>query len=118
MKCFALNVKTLAKRFDLLVGLPFPLLLLSEVRASATGLRSLARRAMRLGITSVWSSPPPPSPTFSVAPGGTVVLAKSPFVAKEQPVPALQGWVSAARLCIARVLFPPPPPSPLLYLLL
>ena len=30
--CFALNVKTLAKRFDVLAGLPFPLLFLSEVR--------------------------------------------------------------------------------------
>ena len=106
--CFALNVKTLAKRFDVLAGLPFPLLFLSEVRVSATGQRALARRALRLGITSVWSSPPPPSPTFSVAPGGTAILARSPLVAKEQPIPILQRWVSAARLSVARVSLPSP----------
>ena len=102
----ALNVKTLAKRFGEVVGWPFPLFLLSEVRVSATGQRSLARAAVRDGISCVWSAPPPPSPTFSVSPGGTAILARAPLVAKDQPIPELQQWVAAARLCSDRVSFP------------
>ena len=99
-------MKTLAKRFGDIVAWPFPLFLLSEVRVSATGQRALERRASREGITCVWSDPPPPSPTFSVSPGGTAILARAPLVAKTQPVPELQQWVSAARVCIARVTYP------------
>ena len=99
-------MRTLAKRFVEVASWPFPLLLLSEVRVSATGQRSLARMALKYGLTCVWSSSPPPSPTFSVSPGGTAVLAREPLVAREEHIPLLAQWVSASRVCSARVSFP------------
>ena len=53
--------------------------------------------------------PPPPSPTFHVAPGGVAIIAKEPWVVRSLKVPTLQKWVTTARLALATLLGPDAP---------
>ena len=99
----SLNVRSLPSRLELLLSLPFHLLALTEVRASGSGIKSLSRVAARLGFDSIWSSPPPPSPTFTVSPGGCAFFARSPLSVSTFVMPALQKWVNEARLCVAMI---------------
>ena len=61
----------------------------------------MSRIANALGFSVVWSASPPPSPTFSVAPGGTAILARRPLELHELRIPSLERWRMQARLCTA-----------------
>ena len=69
-----LNVRSLAARMQALMELPFDIMCLSEVRASHNTIRALSRVAAKNGFSVVWSRPPPPTATFSVALGGTAII--------------------------------------------
>ena len=99
----AINVSTLAKRLDMLLAWNYDVLMISEVRASAPSLRTLARRACARGYFSSWSLPPPRAATFSVAPGGVAILAKSSVALRTFKVPGLQSWVEQGRLVISKL---------------
>ena len=103
LRALALNVKTLSVRLAQILSLPFDVFCLSEVRVAGSSMRALARVASSLGFAVVWSAPPPPSPTFLVAPGGTAILVRQPYVVEEMRVPALERWRSEARICVASV---------------
>ena len=99
-----LNVRTLAPKLAQLLSLPFDILCLSEVRVAARAKKSLARVASSYGFHMVWSGSPPPSPTFSVFPGGTVILARAPLVLQEVRPPVLEKWINKGRVCLAYVI--------------
>ena len=65
----------------------YDVLMISEVRASASALRMLARRARACGYFSSWSHPPPRAATFSVAPGGVAILARDPLALRSEKKP-------------------------------
>ena len=81
-------VATLAKRLDMLLAWKYDVLTISEVRASAPSLRTLARRARACGYFSSWSSPPPRVATFSVTPSGVAILAKTALALGTLKVPS------------------------------
>ena len=99
----ALNVRTLAPKLEALLALPFDVMCFSEVRASYNAKKAMTRMSAALGFTCVWSSSPPPSPTFSVSPGGTALFVRDPLTCSEIRPPALERWNSQARLCVANV---------------
>ena len=54
---------------------------------------------------------PPPSPTFQVAPGGAVTIAKEPWIVRAIKLPNLHSWVTTARMSSAVLLGPGAPKS-------
>ena len=103
LRAIALNVRSLAAKLDLILALPCEVFCLSEVRASWSAKRSMSRVAAAAGFSAVWSNSPPPSPTFSVSPGGCAIFVRAPLSAQEIRAPALERWVSEAGLCLAKV---------------
>ena len=103
LRAIALNVRSLAAKLDMILTLPFEVFCLSEVRASWSAKRAMSRVASAVGFSVVWSNSPPPSPTFSVSPGGCAIFARAPLSLQEIRAPALEKWVSEARLCMAKV---------------
>ena len=81
----------------------YDVLMISEVRASASGLRTRARRAGACGYFSSWSHPPPRAATFAVAPGGVAILAKEPLALRSAKIPELQPWVEQGRLVVCKL---------------
>ena len=81
----------------------YDIVMVSEVRASASALRTLARRARACGYFSSWSHPPPQAATFSVAPGGVAILAKDPLALRTEKIPELQMWVEQGRLVVCKL---------------
>ena len=105
----ALNVRALSRRLSPLLSWPFHLYCLSEVRVSAASQKTLEKVAARSKVSCVWSFPPAPSPTFSVSPGGTVIMARKPLVARPVKIPSLRRWITCARLSLACVMSPGAP---------
>ena len=98
-----LNVATLSRRLETLLGLGFDLLILSEVRATEPQQHSMARRAKRFNYGVVWSSPPPSSRTFAIMPGGVAILAKKPVALTRVRPAALAEWEGEGRVCSAKI---------------
>ena len=48
-------------------------------------------------------TPPPPSPTFSVSPGGLCAIAKSPWKTRKLHVASLSKWESMGRILVLQV---------------
>ena len=103
MRAMALNVKSLPAKLEFLLSLPFEIFCFCEVRVPGKSKRSLARVASSHRCSVVWSNSPPPSPTFSVAPGGCAIFVRSPLIMEELRPPALEKWRNEGRLCVARV---------------
>ena len=93
----------LPAKLEFLLSLPFEVFCFSEVRVPGKSVRSLARVASGLRCSVVWSSSPPPSPPFSVAPEGCAIFVRSPLVVEELRPPALEKWRNEGRLCVARI---------------
>ena len=68
----------------------------TEVRASVSVSRSLARRARSLGYSAAFSSSPPASPTFRVSPGGVAILVRSPLSIRKLRPERLEVWEKKA----------------------
>ena len=94
---------SLPRKADAVFSLPFHIFALSEVRVSHSGIHSLTRLAASHSLEAVWSSPPPPSPTFSVAPGGTAVFVRKPLKVRSLTIPALERWRLRARMCACEI---------------
>ena len=99
----AYNVRTLSRRLSFVLPLPFSLLCLTEVRAPPQAIRSLSRVIASAEASSIWSSAPPPSPTFLASPGGVCLIAKRPWTISPLHVPALLHWSKQARLCVGKL---------------
>ena len=52
---------------------------------------------------------PPPSPTFAVSPGGTLIMAREPWIAKAHADPSLEKWRMRSRLAVATLVAPGKP---------
>ena len=102
----AYNVRSLSAKLSALLSWPVSLFLLSEVRVATPRQRSLSRVLSGQRCSVVWGVAPPPSPTFSVSPGGVAVIAKQPWVARSFPIPALVKWSALGRVVTAKVTHP------------
>ena len=94
------NVRALGSRLEQLLSLPVEVFCFNEVRASHTSIKAMSRVASSLGFASVWSRSPPPTATFSAAPGGTAMFVREPLRLVEQKPHALHKWINDARLCV------------------
>ena len=99
-----MNVRTLAPRLDVVLGWGFDVLVMSEVRVARPAIRSLSRVMRSKGFDAVFGVPPPPSPTFSVRPGGLAVVTKLPLSVRKVHPPELSYWEEAGRIVIADVI--------------
>ena len=66
-----------------------------------SSIRTLSRRACKCGVSAVFSSPPPASPTFAVAPGGVAILAKQPLSIRKLRPESLEVWEKKGRVLCA-----------------
>ena len=103
LKLVAVNVSSLAKRLSVVLSWNAHMLVCTEVRASHTAQKSLARRAHAMGYASVWSAPPFSGPTFEVLPGGVAIFAKDPCVIRKVSAPELHEWQECGRLVASAV---------------
>ena len=103
------NVRSLAGKLSALLSWPMSLFLLSEVRVSTPKQRSLARVLAANDCSCVWGVSPPPSPTFSVSPGGVAIIARKPWTVREYSLPAIEKWRAMSRVCTAIAVHPQVP---------
>ena len=96
-----INVSSLSKRLEPLVGWGFQIYALQEVRASLEQQKSIARRARACNMSIVFSAPPKPSPTFTTSPGGTAIMVREPLGIRQVFHPLLQEWVDEGRAVAA-----------------
>ena len=100
------NVRSLPSKLSALLAWPCSLFLLTEVRVDGPKQRSLGRVLAGKGCSCVWGVQPPPSPTFSVAPGGVAIIAKSPWSVRPYPLPILDKWRKRSRVVTALATHP------------
>ena len=104
MQVASVNVRTLAPRVDVILGWGFDILVLSEVRVALPAIRSLSRYFRAKGCDAVFGTPPPPSPTFTVRPGGLAVITKLPRAVRKVHPPELSHWEGQGRVLVADVM--------------
>ena len=97
-------MRTLSPRFSLVLGWGFSVVVVSEARVGRAAMRSLARMGRSLGYDCVFGEPPPPSPTFSVAPGGVAMCVRLPLTIRKLHPPELSVWESQGRVLVCEVI--------------
>ena len=90
----------------MLLSWPYDLFILTEVRTPASAQRTLARIAASHNCSCLWSVVPPPSPTFSVSPGGIMIMARQPWQVRHFAIPALRKWEMLSRMVSGLVMGP------------
>ena len=85
---------------------PYDVFILTEVRTPVASQNSLARLASTHRCSCLWSQVPPPSPTFAVSPGGTMILAREPWQVRHFAFPALKRWESLSRMVSGNIIGP------------
>ena len=96
----AVNVRTLSPRLGTVLGWGFHILVMSEVRVAAAASKAIARVARASGYDALFGNPPPPSPTFSVSPGGLAVFSLLPITLRRVHPPELKRWTDEGRAMI------------------
>ena len=99
-----MNVRTLSPRLGILLGWGFDIVAASEVRVASPAMKALARVARANNFDVVFGNPPPPSPTFSVSPGGLAVFARLPRVIRKVHPPELMRWEEMGRVLTVDVI--------------
>ena len=105
-RIIAYNVRSLSAKLSSLLSCPVSLFLLSEVRVSTPRQKALSRAISGQMCSVVWGVAPPPSPTFSVSPGGVAIIARQPWIARPYPIPSLCKWSALARVVSAKIAHP------------
>ena len=105
-RIIAYNVRSLPAKLSFLLSWPVSLFLLSEVRVSTPRQKALSRAISGQMCSVVWGAAPPPSPTFSVSPGGVAIIARQPWIARPYPIPSLSKWCALARVVSAKIAHP------------
>ena len=100
------NIGTLHGKLEAILNTCDDVYLLSEVRLSASAIKSVARAALSFGYESSWSSSPPPARASAVSPGGVGILCRAPLSVRKVRVPELERWMNEGRLLIVHLLIP------------